>query len=108
MLLFLYGEQERIGNRVRIPDGTAAVCAEGSRAVKAGHWETEKAARVLMRHKSEELLRLLPVKNTDEYSNRLYLLCKKRCGILFGCRFFRAAGNYMITAIKGLICTVVA
>lgn len=77
MLLFLYGEQERIENRVGIPDGTAAVCAEGLRGVKAGHWETEKAARVLMRHKSEELLRLLPVENTDTYSDRALFAMQK-------------------------------
>ncbi len=101
MLLFLYGEQERIENRVGIPDGTAAVCAEGLRGVKAGHWETEKAARVLMRHKSEELLRLLPVENTDTCSNRLYLLCKKRCGILLGCRFFKTRRSDAHCGIQG-------
>jgi len=47
----------RIENRVRIPDGPAAVCAEVPRfTMKIGHWETGKAARDRRRRESEELL----------------------------------------------------
>ena len=57
-----FSRSGRIENRVRIPDGTAAVCAEGRLTLKNGHWETGKASRSadgnhsVLRVKSEDLL----------------------------------------------------
>ena len=60
MLPLPSGQRERIGNRVRIPDGTAAVCAEAACRAKAGHWETEKAIfQAMLYHKSGDLPHIL-------------------------------------------------
>ena len=56
MLPLPSGQRERIGNRVRIPDGTAAVCAEAACRAKAGHWGNLRRRARPSRRESEDLL----------------------------------------------------
>ena len=105
MLPLPSGQRERIGNRVRIPDGTAAVCAEAACRAKAGHWGTLRRRARPSRRESEDLLgEALPA----WCGKRGALLCANADAATIVAVFFFSGGRAMRRkTIWGRVCTAV-
>ena len=105
MLPLPSGQRERIGNRVRIPDGTAAVCAEAACRAKAGHWETLRRRARPSRRESEDLLgEALPA----WCGKRGILLCANAdAATIVAVSFFSGGRAMRRKTIWGRVCTAV-
>lgn len=76
------------GNRVQIPDGTAAVCAESPRRkAKAAHRKREGRRGIVTRRESEDLLETGMTYPTD-YGLGVDLRRETAAGILYARAFF--------------------
>ena len=80
-------------NRVRFPNGTAAVNAEAMRRVKTGHWKQFREGRAFVAKRLQPLFLSMSQKTYGlgfsvllRGYKRMRLSQKNGCGTCFGCR----------------------